>query len=124
MHVDVDKTFTQFSGAAEAKYGFLQADLSANYQNCLTNGAITTVIQQNGTDVDADMKKLIEKQVQDMQDKAWALVKTEIFDWQPKPDDPAKASARGCGGVAANPKFDTQEKSRHVDDTFPINPTY
>src|ERR1700730_42334 len=83
MHVDVDKTFTQFSGALQAKYGFVQADLSANYQACLTNGAISTVIQQNGTDVDADVKKLIEKTVSDMQDKAWNLVKTEIFDWQP-----------------------------------------
>ncbi len=55
MHVDVDKTFGQFSGAMEAKYGFAQADLSANYQSCLTSGAISTVIQQNGTDVDADI---------------------------------------------------------------------
>jgi hypothetical protein len=123
MHVDVDKTFTQFSGAAEAKYGFAQADLSANYQNCLTNGAISTVIQQNGTDVDADVKKLIEKTVSDMQDKAWNLVKTEIFDWQPKPDDPAKASAGACGGVAVNLKFNYQKHGVKFDDHFEINET-
>ena len=123
MHVDVDKTFTQFSGAAEAKYGFAQVDLSANYQNCLTNGAISTVIQQNGTDVDADVKKLIEKTVSDMQDKAWNLVKTEIFDWQPKPDDPAKASAGACGGVAVQLKFSYQRHGVKFDEHFEINET-
>jgi len=123
MHVDVDKTFTQFSGAAEAKYGFLQADLSANYQNCLTEGAISTVIQQNGTDVDADIKKLIEKTVSDMQDKAWDLVKKEIFDWQPKPDDPATASAGACGGVAVSLKFNYQKHAVKFDEHFEINQT-
>jgi len=123
MHVDVDKTFTQFSGAAQAKYGFFQADLSANYQNCLTEGAISTVIQQNGTDVDADMKKLIEKTVSDMQDKAWNLVKTEIFDWQPKPDDPATASAGACGGVAVSLKANYQKHAVKFDEHFEINQT-
>ena len=102
----------QFSGAAQAKYGFAQADLSANYQYCVTDGAISTVIQQNGTDVDADMKKLIEKTVSDMQDKAWNLVKTEIFDWQPKPDDPATASAGACGGVAVQPQVQLPKTRR------------
>ena len=123
MHVDVDKTFEQFSGAAEAKYGFAQADLSANYQSCVTNGAISTVIQQNGTDVDADLKTLIQKTVSDMQDKAWNLVKTEIFDWQPKPDDPAKASAGACGGVAVQLKFNYQKHGVKFDDHFEINET-
>jgi hypothetical protein len=123
MHVDVDKTFDQFSGALEAKYGFLQADLSANYQSCVTNGAISMVIQQNGTDVDADMKKLIEKQVSDMQDKAWNMVKTEIFDWQPKPEDPAKASAGACGGAAVALKFDYQKHAVKFDQHFEINQT-
>ncbi len=123
MHVDVDKTFTQFSGAAEAKYGFAQADLSANYQNCLTEGAISTVIQQNGTDVDADVKKLIEKTVSDMQDKAWNLVKAEIFDWQPKPEDPASASAGACGGVAVQLKFNYQKHGVKFDEHFEINET-
>jgi len=123
MHVDVDKVFTQLSGAAQASYGFYQADLSANYQSCLTNGAISTVIQQNGTDVDADIKTLIEKQVSDMQDKAWNLVKTEIFDWQPKPDDPAKASAGACGGVAVSLKFNYQKHGVKFDDHFEINET-
>jgi len=123
MHVDMDKTFDQFSGALQAKYGFFQADLSANYQSCVTNGAITTVIQQNGTDVDADIKKLIETTISDMQDKAWNLVKTEIFDWQPKPEDPAKASAGACGGVAVSLKANYQKHGVKFDDHFEINQT-
>jgi hypothetical protein len=124
MHVDVDKTFEQFSGALSANYmGFFQADLSANYQSCVTNGAITTIIHQNGSEVDADMKKVIDKQLSDMQDKAWNLVKTEIFDWQPKPDDPAKASTGACGGAAVNLKMNYQKHGVVFDDHFEIDET-
>jgi hypothetical protein len=124
MHVDVDKTFEQFSGAVAANYmGLVQADLSANYQSCITNGAITTIIQQNGTDVDADMKKVIDKQVSDMQDKAWNLVKTEIFDWQPKPEDPAKASTGPCGGAAISLKMNYQKHGVKFDNQFVLNQT-
>lgn len=123
MDVDVDKTFTQFSGALNANAGFYQADLSANYQNCVTNGAISTVIQQDGINVSPDMKQLIDKTVSDMQDKAWNLVKTEIFDWQPKPDDPAKASAGACGGVAVALKFSYQKHAVHFNQDFEIDQT-
>jgi hypothetical protein len=123
MTVDVDKTFTQFSGDVNAQYGFYQADLSANYQQCLTTGAITTVIQQNGTDVDPDLKKLIDKTVSDMQDKAWNMVKSEIFDWQPKPDDPAKASGGACGGVGVQLKFNYQKHGVQFNQHFEINET-
>lgn len=121
MHVDVDKVFTQLSGAAQAKYGFFQADLSANYQACLTNGGITTIINENNVAVDADMKTMIDKQVGDMQDKAWNLVKTEIFDWQPKPEDPAKASAGACGGVAVQLKLNYQKHAVHFDQSWTLN---
>jgi len=124
MHVDVDKTFMQLSGAAEAKYGgFFQADLQANYQSCLTSGAITTIINENSVAVDASLKSMIDKQVGDMQDKAWNLVKTEIFDWQPKADDPAKASAGACGGVAVSLKANYQTHGVHFDQSWTLNDT-
>jgi len=123
LSVDCNKTFEQFSGDVQTKYGFSQADLSANYQKCLTNGTITTVIQQNGTDVEADVKKLIEKTVSDMQDKAWNLVKNDIFDWQPKPDEPAKASQGGCGGVAVQLKANYQTREDKLQTHFEINET-
>ena len=79
MDVNVDKVFTQLSAAAEAKYTFVQADLSANYQAAVTSGAITTIINENGVAVDPDMKKLIDTQIGDMQTKAWDLVDLSPF---------------------------------------------
>ncbi len=121
MDVDVDKVFTQLSAAAEAKYGFVQADLQANYQASITNGGITTVINENGVAVDADLKAMIDKQVGSMQDNAWNLVKSEIFNWQPKPDDPAKASAGACGGAAVSLKLNYQMHSVHFDQSWTLN---
>lgn len=121
MHVDVDKVFTQFSGAAEAQYGFYKADLSANYQECVTSGAVTTIINVNEVAVDQSLKDMIDKQCGTMQDKAWTLVKDEIFDWKPKPDDPASASAGGCGGVAVNLKFNYQKHGVHFDQSWTLN---
>lgn len=123
MDVDVDKCFTQLSAAAEAKYGFVQADLQANYQACLTNGGITTIINENNVAVDPDMKAMIDKQVGDMQDKAWNLVKSEIFDWQPKPDDPAKASTGACGGAAISLKANYQMHGVHFDQSWTLQDT-
>jgi hypothetical protein len=123
MDVNVDKCFTQMSGDLNAQYGFAQADLQANYQTSVTNGAITTVINENGVAVDADLKAMIDKQVGDMQTNAWNLVKTEIFDWQPKPDDPAKASAGACGGVAVQLKFNYQMHAVHFHQGWTLNDT-
>ncbi len=123
MHVDVDKVFTQLSAAAEAKYMFVQADLSANYQSSITNGGITTIINENGVAVDPDMKKMIDTQVGDMQTKAWDLVKNEIFNWQPKPDAPATASTGACGGAAVSLKVNYQMHAVHFDQSWTLNDT-
>jgi len=123
MNIDVDKVFTQFSGAVNANFGFWQADLSANYQSCVTSGAITTIINENEVAVDADLKKMIDTQVGDMQTKAWDLVKNEIFDWQPKPDDPAKADAGPCGGAAVALKFGYQKHGVHFTQNWTLNDT-
>jgi hypothetical protein len=64
---------------------------------------------------------MIDKQVGDMQDKAWSLVKTEIFDWQPKPDAPASASAGPCGGVAVQLKVNYQTHGVHFDQSWTLN---
>ncbi len=123
MDVNVDKVYTQLSAAAEAKYMFVQADLSANYQACVTNGAITTIINENGVAIDPDTKKLIDTTIGDMQTKAWDLVKTEIFDWQPKPDTPATASTGACGGAAVSLKANYQMHAVHFDNSFTLNQT-
>ena len=123
MTINVDKVFTQFSGDVNATYGFAQADLQANYQSCITSGAINTVINENGAAVDADTKAIIDKQVSDMQTNAWNLVKSEIFDWQPKPDAPASASAGACGGVAVQLKANYQQHGVHLTQNWIMNET-
>ena len=123
MHIEADKVFDQFSGAAQLKLGFLQADLSANYQSCLTSGAITTTINENQVALDDDMKKLIDTTVGNMQDRAWDLVKNEIFDWQPKPDAPATASAGACGGAAVSLKANYQKHGLKFDQSWTLNDT-
>ena len=58
---------------------FVQADLQANYQACITSGAINTVINENGAAVDRRHERIIDKQVSDMQTNAWNLVKSRDF---------------------------------------------
>lgn len=123
MSINVDKVFMQFSGDVNAQYGFVQADLQANYQSCITSGAINTVINENGAAVDADTKSIIDRQVSDMQTNAWNLVKSEIFDWQPTPSAPASASAGACGGVAVQLKANYQMRGVHLNQNWILNET-
>lgn len=123
MTVYADKVFQQLSAAAEAKYTFVQADLSANYQSCVSSGAITTVINDNsGVPVDPDMKKLIDTEIGDMQTQAWTMVK-DMFNWQPKPDAPATASTGACGGAAISLKLNYQAQSSGMTDNLSLNET-
>lgn len=127
MDIDVDKVFDQFSGAVDAG-GFLgisDVNLSANYQNCVTSGGIKTIIKMGGADVDPDLKKLIDKEVSDMQQRALDLVKKEIFDWQPQPDAPATAKkgvlAGIFGGAAVSMKANYQKRGLHLTQDFTID---
>lgn len=127
VDIDVDKVFDQFSGAVSAG-GFLginSVNLAANYQNCVTSGAIKTIIKMQGTDVPDDLKKMIDQQVQDMQTRAFNLVKSEIFDWQPQPDAPATAD-RGLfgsifGGSSVSLKANHQRRAIHLTQDFQID---
>lgn len=127
VDIDVDKVFDQFSAAVDAG-GFLGLDdvsLSANYQNCVTSGAIKTIIKMAGTDIDPDLKKLIDTQVSDMQQRAFDLVKHEIFDWTPQADPPASAQkglfASIFGGASVSMKASYQKRSVHLQQDFSID---
>lgn len=129
MDIDVDKVFTQFSSAVDAG-GFLGTSdfsLSANYQKCVTSGAIKTIIKMAGTDVDPDLKKMIDQQVSDMQKRALDLVKEEIFDWKPQPDAPASAKKGFLGsifgGAAVSMKAGYQKHGIHLKQDFTIDTT-
>jgi hypothetical protein len=125
--IDVDKVFDQFSGALSAG-GFLGIDsvsLSANYQSCITSGAIKTIIKMAGAEVPDDLKKMIDTQIQDMQTRAFNLVKSEIFDWQPTPEPPATAN-RGLfssifGGASVSLKSNYQKRGIHLTQDFQID---
>ncbi len=121
VHVDVDKVFDQFSGAVAVKAGFFQADLSAKYLDCETSGGISTTITMNGAAMDPDIKTMVDKQCQDMQDKAWDMVKNEIFNWQPTADTPASASTGACGGAAVTLKSNYQKHGITFDNTLDLS---
>ncbi len=127
--IDVDKVFTQFSGAVSAGGfgGISDFDLSVNYQNCLTSGAISTIIKMDGASVPDDMKKMIEQQVDQMQQRAFDLVKTEIFDWKPTPDAPATAQrslfSSIFGGASVSLKANYQKKGIKLEQDFRIDTT-
>ena len=121
VHIDVDKVFDQFSGAVAVKAGFFQADLSAKYLDCETSGGISTTITMNGAAMDPDIKTMVDKQSQDMQDKAWDMVKNEIFNWQPTSDTPASASTGACGGAGVTLKSNYQKHGIKFDNTLDLN---
>jgi hypothetical protein len=125
MDIDVDKVYDHFSESLSAGFAFGSVDLSSNYQKCITSGAIKTIIKMQGTDVPDDLKKMIDQQVQDMQTRAFNLVKSEIFDWQPATDPPA-TSDRGFfnsifGGASASVKANHQRKGIHLQQDFTID---
>jgi hypothetical protein len=131
VDIDVDKVFSQFSGAVDAGgfLGLTEVSLQGNYQNCVTSGAIKTIIKMDGAVLAADdqLKKMIDTQVEEMQKRAFDLVKSEIFDWQPQPDAPATAH-RGLlgsifGGAAVSLKANYQRRGIHLTQDFRIDTT-
>ncbi|NLR58864.1 hypothetical protein HGH93_12175 [Chitinophaga polysaccharea] len=124
VDIDLDKVYTQFSADAKVGYAFTESELSANYQRCITSGGITTKMTMDGVDIDPDIKQMIEKQVSDMQNRAWEKAKDQIFDWKPKTDDPAQAKSSGpCGGASVSVKVGYQETKLVTHDQFELSQT-
>ncbi len=126
--VDVDKVFEQFSVAASVGFaGFSSASLSDNYQNCVTSGAIKTIMRMNGAEIPDDLKKMIEQQVEDMRKSALDLVKKEIFDWTPTPDSPATADqsffSSLFGSAQVSMKASYQHRGVHMETDLRIDTT-
>ena len=126
--VDVDKVFDQFSAAASVGFaGFSSASLSVNYQNCVTSGAIKTIMRMNGAEIPDDLKTLIEQQAEDMRKSALDLVKKEIFDWTPTPDAPATADqsffSSLFGSATVSMKANYQHRGVHMETDLTIDST-
>ena len=127
MEIDVDKVFQQFSSAVSTG-GFLgidSASLSANYQNCITSGAIKTFIKMDNADCPDDLKKMIDQQVEEMRKQAYDMVKKEIFDWTPTPDAPASTDRSGFsslfGGTSVSLKANYQKRGIHLQQDFELD---
>ncbi|HTK05796.1 MAG TPA: hypothetical protein VL485_01385 [Ktedonobacteraceae bacterium] len=129
VDVDVDKVFNQFSGALSAGsiLGIDSLALSANYQSCVTSGAIKTIMRMDNANIPDDLKKMIETQCEEMRKQAFDLVKKEIFDWTPTPDAPATTD-RGFfsslfGGSSVSLKFNYQHRGVHLSNDFTLDST-
>ncbi|WP_046867587.1 hypothetical protein [Microvirga massiliensis] len=131
VKVDVDKMYDQFSAAVSAG-GFLginNASLSFAYEKCVTTGGIKTIITMNNAVLgeDDELKKMIDKQVDEMREQAFNLVKTEIFDWHPTGDTPASTErglfSRLFGGSAVSLKGNFQRRGVHFENNFVLNGT-
>ncbi|TCO62918.1 hypothetical protein [Actinocrispum wychmicini] len=129
VHVDVDKVYDSFSAAGEAGFGWFDS-ISASYawSECLTNGDITTEIEENGTALDPKLKDWVEQKVEDMRKAAMEVVKAEIFDWDPGKTDSQATADRGWwssvfGGASVSLKADHQRRGIKYDQTIILNET-
>jgi hypothetical protein len=132
IDIDMDKTYSSFSAAASFGGGlFSSASFAAAYANTVTSGAITTTMRMNTAEIPADLKTWIMTNVQQMQQQAMDLVKSEIFSWQPTDGGPAQASQGGAGGLLSSlfggasisMKATYQKKSVHVKQTLKLDTT-
>jgi hypothetical protein len=130
VHVDVDKVYDSFSFALSTG-GFLglsSFSASAAYSNCVTSGAITTEMSENGAVLDAKLKDWVEQRVEEMRTAAINMVKEEIFDWDPSKNDTPATTDRGWfssifGGSSVSVKANYQRRSIKLDQSLVLNET-
>jgi len=129
IHLDVDKCYEQCSFALEAGgfFGINEASLAASYQNMVTSGAITTEMQMDTANLTPELKDWIQHNVDDMKKTAFDALKSEIFDWKPREDEPAGTS-RGLfssifGGASVSLKASYQRHAVKLDQTLKLDTT-
>jgi hypothetical protein len=106
IHVDMTKTYDAFSAAISVNYfGIVSANLSEAWSQCVTSGAITTDMKMGLADVDPDLKKMVEQQVQDLQKFAMDAVTKDIFNFSPN-STPATADSNSLVGVSMKAEQD------------------
>ena len=130
LDIDVDKVYDSISTAVSAG-GFLGIDsgaLSASYANCQTNGGIVIDVKMDSGVLTDDQKKWIQQNVDDLQKKAWDMVKSDIFDWDPSKTDTPASADRGIvgslfGGSSVSLKANYQRRGIHFTDTIRLTET-
>jgi len=125
VDIDMDKVYDSFSAAVSVSDFFSSASFQAAYSNCVTNGAITTVMKIDEAAIPTDLKNIIMQQCQQMQTNAVNWVKDEIFSWNPTDggDAQAQQSPFGSifGGAAVSMKSDYQRRAIHVQQTLTLD---
>jgi hypothetical protein len=106
VHVDMSKTYDAFSAAISVNYfGLASCSLSEAWSQCITSGAITTDMKMGLADVDPDLKKMVEQQVQDLQKFAMDAVTKDILDFDPNMS-PATTNPDSLVGVSVKAEQD------------------
>jgi hypothetical protein len=133
VDIDMDKVYDAFSTAVSAQGFFTNASFSEAYSNCVTSGAIKTVMKIDEAVIPDDLKQMILQQSQQMQQNAINQVKSELFDWQPTDGGPATAgspvgSLSGFfgglfGGASVSMKSTYQKRSIHTQTSFTLDTT-
>jgi hypothetical protein len=130
VDVDVDKVYDSFSAALSSGGFFGITDISAEtaYSSCVTTGAITTHITENGAVLDDATKKWVTDNVDAMKKMAMDLVKQEIFDWDPAKSDSKASASRGWfsevfGGTSVSLKSTHERKGVHLPQTLILDET-
>jgi len=129
VHVDVDKCYDQFSAALDTGgfFGICEASMQYAYSNMVTSGGITTEMQMDNANLTPELQDWIKKNVDDMKTTAFQVLKSEIFDWQPREDAPATAE-RGLfssifGGTSVSLKASHQKRSVVLDQVLKLDST-
>jgi hypothetical protein len=130
LKIDVDKVYDSISTAVSAG-GFLGINsfsLAAAYANTQTNGGIIIDVKMDSGILTDDQKKWIQQNVDDLQKKAWDMVKSDIFDWDPSKTDTPASSDRGIvgglfGGASVSVKANYQRRGIHFTDTIRLTET-
>lgn len=106
VKVDMSKVYDSVSAALSVNYfGIASADLSYAWSQCLTSGAITTDIKMGGVDVDPQLKRMIDDQVEEMRKQVFDAVKADIFDFHPT-STPAATNSHSLVGVSVKGQHD------------------
>ncbi len=127
IHVDMTKTYDAFSASLSVNYfGLVSANLSEAWSQCVTSGAITTDMKMGLADVDPELKKMVEQQVQDLQKFAMDAVTKDIFDFNPN-STPATADSNSLVGVSMKSENDRRtdkfDLALHLETSVIISST-
>jgi hypothetical protein len=125
VDIDMDKVFDSFSAAVSVSSFFTNASFQAAYSNCVTTGAISTVMKIDEAAIPDDLKTIIMQQCTQMQTNAINWVKDAIFNWNPTAgaDATAQQTPLGSifGGASVSVKSDYQKRSIHVQQTLTLD---